>query len=162
MEGRSTTARGTTIRGVGAVLAAACALLPGLALADAASDAAAIEARLTGWAQAFNARNADGVCELFAGDLISVVPGAPEAGKATVCGRLAVLLAREDARFTYEVDIDEVLVWGDNAAVRLNWTLTVSGGDETGTSVERGIDLFRRDPDGAWRIMRFIAFTDDG
>jgi uncharacterized protein (TIGR02246 family) len=137
-------------------------LLAGAAAGDEAADDAAIRARLAGWAEAFNAQDAAGVCELFAEDLVSVVPDAPDAGKAAVCDRLARLLARTDRRFRYEVDIDEVLVWGDHAAVRLDWTLTVAGGDGTATSRERGIDLFRRDPDGVWRIMRFIAFTGDG
>ena len=44
--------------------------------------------------------------------------------------------------------------------MRLSWTLTVEAAGETETSVERGIDLFRRDTDGRWRIMRLIAFTD--
>ena len=44
--------------------------------------------------------------------------------------------------------------WGEHAAVRLNWTLEVAAGGATERSVERGIDLFRRDPDGRWRISR--------
>jgi hypothetical protein len=28
-------------------------------------------------------------------------------------------------------------------------------------SQERGMDLFRRDPDGIWRIFRFIAFSTE-
>ena len=52
-----------------------------------------------------------------------------------------------------------MLVWGDTAAVRLDWVLNVTRNGETEESLERGIDLFRRDPDGVWRIMRFIAFT---
>ena len=61
----------------------------------------------------------------------------------------------------YAADIDEIFVWGNHAAVRLDWTLTIEAGGEAITSVERGLDLFRRDPDGVWRIMRFMAFTED-
>ena len=66
--------------------------------ADAAADAAAIRGRLEGWAAAFNAGDAGPVCDLFADDLISVVPDAPDAGKAEVCAGLARVLARDDAR----------------------------------------------------------------
>jgi uncharacterized protein (TIGR02246 family) len=141
------------------------AILAGLAsaaLADAMADAAAIRSRLMGWAEAFNAREAGTVCELFAEDLVSVVPGAPDAGKQAVCDRLARLLAREDFRLAYSVEIDEILVWGDHAAVRLDWTLTDASAEPPATTRERGIGLFRRDPDGVWRIMRFIAFSEDG
>jgi steroid delta-isomerase len=43
--------------------------------------------------------------------------------------------------------------------VRLTWTLKVRGRDaaET-TSVEPGIDIFRRQVDGSWRISRYIAY----
>jgi steroid delta-isomerase len=143
----------------------AMAILAGLAtpaLADAAVDAAAIRGRLLGWAEAFNARQAGPVCDLFAEDLVSVVPDAPDAGKQEVCDRLAQLLARGEFRLTYTVAIDEVLVWGDHAAVRLDWTLTDASVDPPAISRERGIDLFRRDPDGAWRIIRFIAFSEAG
>jgi steroid delta-isomerase len=132
------------------------------ALGDAAADAAAIRGRLLGWAQAFNAREAAPVCDLFAEDLISVVPDAPDAGKREVCDHLALVLSREEIRLSYSVAIDEILVWGDHAAVRLDWTLTDAGVDPPATILERGIDLFRRDPDGAWRIIRFIAFAEDG
>ena len=81
--------------------------------AQEGADAAAIRGRLEGWAAAFNAGDAARVCDLFADDLISVVPDAPDAGKAEVCARLARILARDDARFAYRPEIDEVLVWGD-------------------------------------------------
>ncbi|MBA3323877.1 MAG: nuclear transport factor 2 family protein [Rhodobacteraceae bacterium] len=144
----------------GAPVLVSALLAAGAAVADPAQDAAAIRARLLGWAEAFNARDAGGVCEVFAADLISVVPDAPDAGKAAVCERLARLLEQDDRRFSYDADVEEVLVWGDHAAVRLTWTLEIAAGGETSRGVERGIDLFRRDPDGVWRIMRFIAFTD--
>jgi ketosteroid isomerase-like protein len=49
---------------------------------------------------------------------------------------------------------------GDMAVVRLTWTSTVTGG--TGgevKSVEPGMDIFRRQPDGSWKIMRYMAYS---
>ncbi|MBP7001832.1 nuclear transport factor 2 family protein [Amaricoccus sp.] len=138
--------------------ALALAVAASAARADVASDEAAIRMRLEGWAAAFNARDADTVCDLFADDLVSVVEGAPDAGKAAVCARLAAALAREGVRLAYAVDIHEVLVLDGHAIVRLDWTLTAEAASATETSLERGLDVFRRDPDGAWRIIRFIAF----
>lgn len=142
-------------------LAAALAFLAAPVLGDTAGDEAAIRARLLGWAVAFNAGDAEAVCDLFAEDLVSVVAGAPDAGKAAVCARLARIFVQDETTMRYAADIDEIFVWGDHAAVRLDWALTIEAGGETITSVERGLDLFRRDPDGVWRIMRFMAFTED-
>ena len=50
-------------------------------------------------------------------------------------------------------------MWGDAAVVRLTWTLTIrpkDGGEVT--SVEPGLDVFRRERDGRWRIVRYIAY----
>jgi steroid delta-isomerase len=62
--------------------------------------------------------------------------------------------------YTYNLDIKEILVFGDTAVVRLVWTLTVKNkqdGRET-TSVEPGMDLFRKQSDGRWRIIRYMAY----
>lgn len=129
------------------------------ALADPIADRSAIRERLVAWSEAFNAGDAAGACDLFARDVVAVVRGAPDAGKAAVCGRIEKALQDNSRKLSYAADIDEVLVSGDMAVVRLTWTLTIERNARTVTSLERGIDVFRRDDDGKWRIARFIAFT---
>jgi steroid delta-isomerase len=47
------------------------------------------------------------------------------------------------------------------AVVRLTWTSTVTGGQEGDVkSVEPGMDIFRRQPDGSWKIMRYLAYSE--
>ena len=139
-------------RGALVLLAVAFA---GPAAADAEAE---IRDRLVGWAAAFNRGDAAAACDLFAEDVVAVVRGAPDGDKAAVCGRLERTLAATDRRLAYRPAVDEVLVWGDHAVVRVTWTLTVTRGDTKAASRERGLDVFRRDPDGEWRIMRFVAF----
>lgn len=136
------------------------ALFATTAFADHASDDASIRVRLQRWAEAFNARDANAVRELFADDLRSVVPGAPEGDKQAVCGRLRKLLEQTDRKLRYTPEIHEVLVSGDLAIVRLTWTLSILRQGKITTSQEQGMDVFRREPDGSWRIARFIAFAD--
>jgi uncharacterized protein (TIGR02246 family) len=131
------------------------------ARADVEADKADIAARLQGWASAFNARDAAGVCGLFAPDLISTVPGALAGGREAVCTRLAKLLADPNLRLSYHPDVSETIVSGDLAVVRLFWTLTMERGTSRETSTEAGLDIFRRQPDGRWSIARFMAFTVD-
>ena len=62
--------------------------------------------------------------------------------------------------FSYALAIKEILVWGDVAVVRLTWTLTVRDKSKARdvTSVEPGLDVFRRQGDGRRRIVRYVAY----
>src|ERR1700710_1210407 len=130
------------------------------ARADAESDKAAITQRLQRWTAAFNARDAAGVCDVFAPDLISTVPEALDGSRDAICTRLAALLAKPDLQLHYDSpDLREIIVSGDIAVVRLFWTLTAQKGGESSVSTEAGMDIFKRQPDGKWSIARFISFS---
>ena len=142
--------------------AALMAAAPAGAWAEAAAGPEAeIRARLEGWAEAFNRRDDAAVCDLFAEDLVSTVRGAPDSGKAEVCARLGKALGDRARDLTYAPAIEEILPLpsGDMALVRVTWTLGLEEAGAVTTTDERGMDLFRRDPDGVWRIARFMAFS---
>lgn len=141
-------------------------LLAGIALAflslaapALADDAAEIRARLEGWADAFNQGRAEEACGLFSKDLVSDVQGQGEAGYAERCAALSRVMRDPDQTFSYSPDIKEVILAGDLAVVRLTWTLTVMPGNHV--SRESGLDVFRKEADGIWRIIRFMAFDID-
>ena len=125
-------------------------------------DAATIRARLAAWTDAFNRGDAATTCELFADDLQSDMQGAPAGHKAAVCGRIARALAAPGQRLAYAFEIHDILVSGDLASVRLTWTLTEERGGVTTRTQDIGLDVFRRDADGAWRIARYVAFPVEG
>jgi uncharacterized protein (TIGR02246 family) len=128
--------------------------------ADEAADKAAIAARLQGFADAFNARDAAGACDIFAPDLVATMPMAIESDRRSLCANLERLLARQDLQLRYDdPEIREIIVSGDIAVVRIVWSLTVRKGAERETTPEAGIDVFRREPDGRWSISRFATFT---
>jgi steroid delta-isomerase len=54
------------------------------------------------------------------------------------------------------------VTWGDTAVVRLVWTFTIREKDKSGQeqSVEPGMDVFRRQADGSWKIVRYMAFNE--
>ena len=136
------------------------ALAPAPALAGAEADRAAIAARLEAWAGAFNARDASRTCDLFAPDLVSTMRGRPDAGRDAVCRRIAAALADRSVTIRYAPDIEEILVGGDLAVARLVWTVTIQRGPSPAVSREPGLDVFRREPDGQWRIIRFLAYSN--
>lgn len=138
-----------------ALLALAAVLLAGPAWASPADE---IRQRLEQWRDDFNAGRTKPVCDLFAPDIVSSYQGRPDLAHAGICAQLARAMAVPDRRLRYDVQIQDILVDGDLAAVRLVWTLVVDTAAGTETTRDQGLDVFRRQADGAWRIVRFIAY----
>ncbi|MGO9421744.1 YybH family protein [Roseiarcus sp.] len=130
------------------------------ARADPDADKTAIAARLKAWADAFNARDAIEACDIFAPDLLSTMRGRADEGRDGVCRRIASALADRTRTIRYAPDIQEILVSGDLAFVRLVWSVTVQRGPSPAASKESGLDVFRRGPDGRWSIIRFLAYSN--
>ena len=139
---------------------AACALLAlaCFAPAPAAASEAAIRDTLTRWTDDFNARRADRICDLFATELRYDYRGFPERGYRELCDLLHRSLSDPQRRFSYALDIKDIIVSGDFAAVRLVWTLTVNTSAATTRTQEYGLDLFRRQADGSWKIVRYLGY----
>ena len=128
-------------------------------LADDAADKAEITARLNRFSDAFNARDGAAACDLFAPDLVATIPLGRDVGRDRLCGNLGRLLSIKELQLRYDhPEIDEIIVSGDIAVVRLVWTLTARKGDLADTTQEGGLDVFRRQPDGRWSIARMAAF----
>jgi ketosteroid isomerase-like protein len=137
-------------------------LISGPAVAQSPDQADSdIRAALMKWTADFNARNLGEVCDLFAPDLRYDFQGLPERSYNDICKLLHTSLSDASKRFTYlPPAIKEIMVSGDLAVVRLTWTLKVRNEGASGdvTSEEVGLDVFRRQPDGRWKIIRYIAF----
>jgi ketosteroid isomerase-like protein len=131
---------------------------------DPELDRAAIENALRQWSVDFNAENVDGVCGLFAVDVVLVYPDSPDRDHQQFCDQMRYLFDDPTKTFSYAApDVDEVLVDGGLATVRLNWTMTAR--DKTGlvleTVEENGLDVFKRQPGGGWKIHVSHAFTQE-
>jgi steroid delta-isomerase len=131
------------------------------ASADSTLDAQnQIRAALEKWTNDFNAGNAQSVCSLFARDLISNYQGQPEGNYDSLCARLKRSVSDRANAYHYDLKINEILVSGSLAAVRLVWTLTIRRRNESSVSmiVEPGLDVFRREADGTWKIARYMSY----
>jgi uncharacterized protein (TIGR02246 family) len=143
---------------IGCVLA-----LPARAQGDAAEDEAAgqVGAVLAQWRDAFNAGEVDRVCDIFAPDLVVTYRGQPDRGYAAFCRQLETTVADPALDLRYDLQIEEIIPAGDLVVARVIWTLTSRvAGSEPETRTERSLDIFRLQPDGAWRIARFLAYDD--
>lgn len=133
----------------------------GAAPPPSAQAAAAIRSALAAWMSAFNGREANAVCTLFAPDLRYDVGPFLDGTYDQLCDRLRRAVGNPQTNFRYALDIKEILIAGDLAVVRLVWTLTTTLAENATPVVttEPGMDVMRRESDGTWRIVRFIAYT---
>jgi uncharacterized protein (TIGR02246 family) len=114
---------------------------------------------LTQWTADFNAGDAEKACALFSRDLRADYRGQPERGYDGQCDILKRSLGDKSRRYSYALAIKEILVWRDVAVVRLTWTLTITPKEgQTITSIEPGLDVLRKEANGRWRIVRYMAY----
>ena len=132
----------------------------GVSAQPAERPEAAIRSALQKWTNAFNARDTTGICDLFAHDLRYDFRGTPERDYNAMCDGLHRTLGDSSRTLTYSFDIKEIIVSGDMAVVRLVWTSRLSqpGAGPVTETREPGLDVFRRQPDGRWRISRYMAY----
>jgi len=148
---------------IGAAVALATVLLSLSSTMPVLADDAAMEVKsaLTQWMADFNAGKTDRVCDLFAADVRADYRGYPTRDHQAVCDLLIKSLTDSTRAFSYALDIKEVLILGDVAVVRLVWTLTIKETDgREFKSVEPGMDVFRRQADGSWKIVRYMAYEE--
>jgi ketosteroid isomerase-like protein len=130
----------------------------GLSAPDTARNE--IRATLQSWTKDFNAGNAFRVCALFAPDLISNYQGQPAGDYQSICAQLRASLNDSVKSYHYSLRIEEIIVCGELAIARLRWRLRVSQKSVRGENLidETSLDIFRRQPDGSWKITRFNAY----
>jgi uncharacterized protein (TIGR02246 family) len=131
---------------------------PGVA-EPAAAPENEIRSAIENWQSAFNERDEQQVCEVFAPDIVANYEGEPARDYHSLCDMLRSALRDRDATYRYSVRISEIMVSGDSAVVRLVWALEVDkAGSSKETIEEPAVDIFRRQPDGSWKISRYLAY----
>jgi steroid delta-isomerase len=118
-----------------------------------------IRSAIENWRSAFNARDEDRVCALFAPDLAANYQGEPGRDFSSLCEMLRTALQDPDTTYRYSVEIKEIVVYGETAVVRLVWALEIEkAGNPKETIEEPAVDIFHRQVDGSWKISRYLAY----
>ena len=115
-----------------------------------------IRAALARWTEAANRGDWKTALEVWAPDLVGWAPAGADDSYAREAGGAAKSKPGPPAE-TYELKIEEVLVDRTMAVVRDIWTMT-SRSPEGATRRERfrSFEVWRLQPDGQWRIARWI------
>ena len=72
---------------------------------------------------------------------------------------LRAALRDPDITYRYSVEIKEIVVYGETAVARLVWALEIEkAGTPKQTIEEPAVDIFHRQPDGSWKISRYLAY----
>jgi len=124
---------------------------------DSAAVVASIRATLSRWAEAATAQDHQTTMAVWAPDLIGWYPGQPD----DTYEREATAAARPPdprRRVRTQVTVNEVLVSGRLAVVRDTWVVTQwqANPDSTVATI-RGFEVWQPQPDGVWRITRWIS-----
>lgn len=130
---------------------------PSVAEADTNADAAAIEAIWPAYANIVEAGEVDAYLALWTDDGIQMPPDEPPvAGKERIRERF--LAVDEQVTFGYNIENQEVVVADDVAYSRgvFTGTVTPKDGGESTHLVGKYMTIFRRQPDGTWKIHRDI------
>lgn len=119
-----------------------------------------IRQRLEQWPKDFNSKRIKETCALFAPDLVASYPNTQDKNYAEMCRHLTAAMTDIHKQYSYEQPkIEQIILSGDLAAVRLVWTLHVhSNQQEIEKVTEKGLDIFKRQPDGSWKIAISYAF----
>ncbi len=123
--------------------------------ADATTAEATIRAALDGWVAAANRGDYAAAMRVWAPDLIGWAPEGPDDSYERELA--SAKLPPQPVRTTYALTIDEVIVDGSLAVVRDTWTQTTrqaAGADQVSTF--RSFEVWRKQPDGGWKISRWI------
>lgn len=137
----------------------AALLLPAAAqpapTADEAKAEKEIRGALAAWVSAANRGDWKEALKVWAPDLIGWYPGLPDDTYPREVERAA---RAGPPRTTYQVDVREVMVSGTMAVVRDIWTFSTKNASGAPTVEKvKSFEVWRRQPDGRWKISRWIS-----
>ena len=119
---------------------------------------AEIRSSLAAWVDAFRRDDKRAMAQVWAPDILGWAPGQPPYTYAQVEPDLRAAPQPPRVRPEIQLAIEEVLVSDDLALVRDIWTFRRRfGSDSVLTQRLLGYEIWRPQPDGKWRIARYLS-----
>jgi ketosteroid isomerase-like protein len=129
------------------------------AFQDNKKSEAEIRKALADWVAATNRRDDAAANTIWGPNVVGWFPTASEFSDSTAFAVAGLPEKKGESFSTYELKIDEVAVSGPIAGVYDVWTETkhFNGSSVTVKRIIRGSELWRLQPDGKWRIVRWVS-----
>lgn len=125
------------------------------------NDFKVIEKRFADWTEAFNRRDLDGSCALFAKNIRADHQGVPTENWQTMRARFQKLFADKSLQYKYRFKLINVYRSGDLAVGRITWYLTVTKDGKPFLEEEtQSMDVFKLNKEGVWEMVDFVSFTE--
>jgi ketosteroid isomerase-like protein len=120
---------------------------------------AQIRQALADWVEATNRRDEAAANAIWASKVVGWFPEAPEFSRSAAFAVAGIPEKEGTSYSTYELKVDDVAVSGSVAAVYDIWTETqhFKGSSVKARRIIRSSELWRLQPDGKWRIVRWVS-----
>ncbi len=133
----------------------------GCAASDSSAAVATVRERLAEWVRQTNAGDREGAGEVWAPRMVGWFPGASlfSDSAAYAAAGMARSAQPSPARAKFDVVVDDIVASGSVVVVHDVWTETRELGvpAQAVQRVIRGSELWRCQPDGRWRIVRYVS-----
>jgi len=126
---------------------------------DSTAASAAVRARLAEWVRQANGNDNEGMREVWAPGLVGWFPRAPIFSDSAALATAGLRNPpTSGGRATFDLIIDYIVAAGSFVVVHDIWTETrrLSPGKTVRRQI-RGSELWRCQPDGRWRIARYVS-----
>jgi ketosteroid isomerase-like protein len=124
-------------------------------------DVATLRSAILRSAESFNKGDADAIMSQYARDIVLSYPGLPDLGYDTLVENYREMVKRPPGVTVHtSPTIEEILVSGDLALIRLMWTTTTTEASPPRQASRRMKDfqVWRRESDGTWKFARGMHF----
>jgi len=125
------------------------------------SDAKSFDKLYADWTKSFNQKDMVGTMSIFAPVCEAALPDANHKTYDQIEAGFKKLFADKSKSFKYTYDVLHIWRSGDLAAVRITWHLsTYENGKLIDKNDELGMDVLKRNKQGTWQIVNWVAFSD--
>lgn len=124
-------------------------------------DVAVLRSAILRSAESFNKGDADAIMSQYARDIVLSYPGLPDMDYDTLVKGFREMVKRPPGVTVHTTPtIEEILVSGDLALIRLMWTTTTTGTNRPRQATRRMKDfqVWRRESDGTWKFARGMHY----
>jgi len=130
-----------------------------VAFSQSQDDEKEIRKTLGDWIEATNRKDRAAGKSIWTSDVVGWFPSSDEFTIDAAFAVAGIPKKKGSSYSTYEIKIEEIAVSGSLAAVHDVWTETLhfDGSKVTVSRVIRGSEMWKRQPDGKWKIARWVS-----